>query len=922
MSIDGHDVVLDVPHRGRDIRYPIGIDPEVVVWSAHGNFAGWTWGQSPASGPWFGAIDNCAIYCGLYQALPQNRAVANGSSASFSYWAPTKTAITQATLGGVAHAPYTYAGVPYTRAQQGILRSSGWERGRFQNQDGLQPDTGYAASVPTTNSFWGQDHTFTVTQTPQQPAQEPNRALMAISAYHPYGGSVIGPTSSYAINTMAWAKFLIADKHAPTWHASATPTDQVEWSNDNNATHTRSFRATDEGLGLYQLKLSGAASIDPPPAAQGTVAGNTITAKCSGTPPQAVCPTDWPTSPITYTLNEGVNTITASDLAANTTTRTWTEKIDRSKPQLELNGWLPNTDGMIFAGIDYDLSVAASDSVSGVKSVEVLVDDVRLPRGGFKEQDCGADGCDLILNTALIAGSYTPGPRTVKVVAKDFAGNEERVELPVEISDISAAAPRERDAISDEPVDDGPEPATEPGIDTTCDPNATGGSDTDCGRDDLADPIEQAVTNEPGLIENLATPLLNTLDALLSPLSGPQPRAAGTLRKNGSGWGLSDQKAQTFVPDNPATPNRIDNPLTPQIDEGYLDLFTALDVTRLRLVVPWDLVPRAKGNFDGDPYPKTFEHRNGPDIEVGLGPFHDDPATPGGGPTEVRAALSRLKATDEWIARTLPCEQDKRLGEVMISFEKSEEIKPGKDHENLLPKPDEYVHGVSEFRKRYLGRCQADKDRDETSRITVYTAWNEPNDTAQPTRGDRLGRAGEYWSQLNRICKTTPIKAYRCTVAAGDFTDRPYSPNPDFGLGGDVRRFQKGMNRAASAWALHAYRSSHVPFAQSEARIKRFLRLTKSQSGHEPRLWLTEQGGRVHIQAPTPAADFCNIMQFRHISNRITRLYYYLLVGPETSLNRFDSALIELSDGAIRPRDPQYETYKFYASQTAGSQRC
>lgn len=438
ISIDGQSIVLAVPHRGRDIRYPVSIDPEFVLWSDHyngGRFAGWMWGQTPGNGQWFGAIDDCAVYCGLYQALLPNRAAANGSSARFAYQAPPKSAITQATFGGVAHAPYTYAGVPWTRAQQGILRTTGWERGRFANQAGVQPDTGYAASVSTSASFWGQENIVAVDQS-QQPAQQSNWAVMAMNAYHPYGG-VVGPTSSYGATTMAWGRIVIADNYPPAWHPATPAPSDSDWTDDSGSAHSRSFRATDEGLGLYKLKLTGAKSISAPPAAEGTVAGDTITAKCAGISPQPVCPTDWPATPVNYTLNEGVNTLTAqaSDVVgAATPSRTWTEKIDRTPPAITgVSGSLKDVDRGVSRASSFALRVSAADGAagalssqrSGVKYIEIRINDdagERVKRA--PAQSCSAGSCAMTEDFSISEQDLgEDGAKTVSIVAVDQLGH-------------------------------------------------------------------------------------------------------------------------------------------------------------------------------------------------------------------------------------------------------------------------------------------------------------------------------------------------------------------------------------------------------------------------------------------------------------------------------------------------------------------
>ena len=107
-----------------------------------------------------------------------------------------------------------------------------------------------------------------------------------------------------------------------------------------------------------------------------------------------------------------------------------------------------------------------------------------------------------------------------------------------------------------------------------------------------------------------------------------------------------------------------------------------------------------------------------------------------------------------------------------------------------------------------------------------------------------------------------------------------------------------------------------------------FLKAIKTPGGHAPKLWLTEQGGRYSLPAgadgsstPTPEQDVCRLMQFRNFDDRITRFYYYNLVGPAPGQAPFDSALVKLNADGSRVKRPQYDTYRFY-SAGEGAHNC
>lgn len=887
MRVVGRDrLVVDVEHHDKDLRYPLFVDPEVMVYrgAGPGDWNGWSTYQSPTTPTrvasdynhnYYGwALDHGSYYpYGAYMSMPTRTFFDIGTGRGFEYRAPANTYVSQATFGNMLHAAM-FPGGTYNSWWQGILNGA---RNAWQHLW-----IGHHSAVGIT-------HTFAAG------ASNQNYANMGIGANAANWYGLLWSDTSKAILTLDWANVYIADPNPPQL-TSARPADQG-WS--ATASRTRTVAGYDLGTGLLNFRLTGS--------------GVNQTAYSTPSPChtafanwQNFCPIgSTVTRNFTYTPAEGSHsyTLQATDAAGGTSTpHTWTEKIDRRKPEIiALDGWLPNADGLVFTDTPYDLSIEATDSLSGVESIEVLRGTQRLPFNGFSQNAGSCDGCSLTLETTWTPTATMAGPQTITVVVRDKAGNEQSTSIPVKVSTAHAAADQPRPEIVDEPDEtDPPTLADVVELDEPCNP-----ATETCPVDDPSDPLETAVQAEPSLSSGLLSPLLDTLDLL-----GINSRAAGPssgLQANGSGWGLSDQKFSTFVADNPDTP----------LPEGDLSLFRALSVERLRLVVPWDLVPRARGYFStpNDTYPRKFHDRDDPDnadpsIEVQLNaPLAGDGSGEPG-------AVQRLKSVDTWIEKTLPCNSD-RLGEVLISFEASNplsNVQNDRRHEDLMPTADEYMTAVTSFRKRYNNRCSGNR------KIRVYTAWNEPNFGRQPFYGNRLDEAGTLWNRLQTLCKTTSV-ANRCTVAAGDFIDRPFSRNPNFGLGGDIRKFASGMKRKASAWALHAYSSGHRPLAVAKERIDMFLKAIKTPGGNAPKLWLTEQGGRYSLPAgadgsatPTPEQDVCRLMQFRNFDDRITRFYYYNLVGPFPGQAPFDSALVKLNADGSRVKRPQYDTYRFYSA--------
>lgn len=175
---------------------------------------------------------------------------------------------------------------------------------------------------------------------------------------------------------MSWANTYLNDRHKPSM-SSTRPADK-DWTDDTTApTHDLgSVTAQDSGLGIGQIALTGAAN--------GT---KTATDSCTGDPQRAPCPLNWPTTLPGYNLDEGVNvlTLTPTDIVDNVGAgQTWTEKIDRSAPMVDLptvpdgdeqDGRILEVPDGVYAAVnetEYTLTFSAEDAYAGVGSVKLI----------------------------------------------------------------------------------------------------------------------------------------------------------------------------------------------------------------------------------------------------------------------------------------------------------------------------------------------------------------------------------------------------------------------------------------------------------------------------------------------------------------------------------------------------------------------
>jgi hypothetical protein len=439
MALDGQDIVLEVSHRDRDIHYPVNIDPEMRLYSDYyADWLRWSWTQNRSGGGSFGAAKNdCAYYCGLYQSVPTNTTLTNGSVAQWYYPAPVNTYLYRTTFGGIAHNPLYAYGYNHTRSYMGLLNGAGtaWETNvNYVNQAGITGPNPYG---PNSGAYYGLQHDFCFNpRCDPKPAAatEQNNAIFGLQAQNAFGGTTLSSGPYKGTTTMAWANVYLGDRRPPSL-TTATPASR-DWTDEPaGTTHTITPGVHDDGLGIYGMGLDGAAS-----------GGGFVSQGCLGDIVRSPCPADWSHS-FTYTLNEGINNLNVYGqdfVDSRTPGGNWTEKIDRTAPAATLSGVLwdrrnqdDGTDLWLTAGGN-PLTVAATDgdsssavnARSGVKTIDVYVDGTQTPPRAtgpdvamHKAQGCANGSCPMSLDWIFSTIVWGPGDHTISTTVTDQLGH-------------------------------------------------------------------------------------------------------------------------------------------------------------------------------------------------------------------------------------------------------------------------------------------------------------------------------------------------------------------------------------------------------------------------------------------------------------------------------------------------------------------
>lgn len=447
MEVRGSQLVLAIPHRDRDLAYPLLVDPVVEDWSSDGACMWYL------QCPW--ALEGLEYWWPELANLPSNRAIPseycyqgfmqcwNAGGSSFDYDVPN--GLHWFVLPNVLYPAWSQASWIYqppgttTRIINAQLAGL-WYRKNSTNGSPFM----YTGIWRPNHVDWGWLTTFgsnvsNYTNTMGNNSDGPHRLQ--------FGFATLGNVTPNVADQGYLGSVVVqlTDPEQPYLQAAGlqrletaeTPGAQPEWKPREV---TRWVKRTDElvlkpqmvdpGLGLSSVAVSGAAGSD------------SITFDCAGTSSDP-CPStpDWnyeyPLSISPESLQDGQTniTLTGTDVLGQTSNTTVALKIDSTQPVIgaptgslwdakEEAGLTPEQQDVLTPG-SHPIAFNATDlgsgvTASGVERVEVRVDGVKEAE---QTQTCPAGDCSLPISWNYNTNEFG-GRHKIGLCAIDGAGNE------------------------------------------------------------------------------------------------------------------------------------------------------------------------------------------------------------------------------------------------------------------------------------------------------------------------------------------------------------------------------------------------------------------------------------------------------------------------------------------------------------------
>ena len=449
LTVDGNTLIVELAHRELDVAYPLFVDPEVIEenWSGFSDtskLAYWHWAWSGVGPEDFIGRTSCIATCwgnGLYVRSRANFAYPAGSWGRWWFTPQGSTTFIRRIIlgpinydahGCIANEPHPYVGVwnDYT----------GWKVHNSAYPFGWSSwiDTGETQNlgVGTRTAFVGIEAA----------------GATNIKCGHDY--------------RLGGATLFLDDPEKPTL---GTPTGYfASWVKDG-APFAVNVPVSDPGLGVYSATIS---PDEAPPIGSKQLS-------CDGhysNPCPANHTFQFNVSADSFDEGEKGVRLSAKDAVEKTSeTFAWTMKVDRKPPEIDLAGQLAQAtdetegdgeDGELFEALGlpvYNLAIAATDGStaseatkrSGVKSIEVILDDKVTPEKVWNASSCPASSCPMSQVFTLKLNELSAGTHhTLRVLARDFAGNMPR-ERKIEFEYIPATGMKDEYVMQYFPLPDG-----------------------------------------------------------------------------------------------------------------------------------------------------------------------------------------------------------------------------------------------------------------------------------------------------------------------------------------------------------------------------------------------------------------------------------------------------------------------------------
>lgn len=446
LAVEGATLTIEVPHQGLDVAYPLFVDPEIVEdWSGFADtskllYWSWAWGGVSGAEDYIGGRA-CIVTCwgkGLYV---RSRSGFTYPAGSWGRWwftpAGSTTYMRRVILGPIHFDSHgCYGNEPH--AYVGVWNDySGWAvLGNMYPSGGMTSVDVDNLPVGSRTAFVGFHSSNTVTPSCGRD-------------YH-LGGAML----------------FLGDAENPTaWSTSGYPTGWVPYG----ASFTVSAPAGDAGVGVKKATLSPKQTVY-----QKQELG------CDGHYSNP-CPAShaFQFAMGAGDFDEGEKSVQFSvedALGKPSSTYTWNMKVDRTPPEIELAGQLAQatdeTEGDAKDDKDkplplpvYNLTVNATDGVlnpadggqkrSGVKKIQVFIDNRPTPEQTWEASSCAAGNCPLSKVFTLKLNELSADTEHyLRVLATDFAGNAPR-ERKLEFEYIPATGTKDEYVQQYFPLPDG-----------------------------------------------------------------------------------------------------------------------------------------------------------------------------------------------------------------------------------------------------------------------------------------------------------------------------------------------------------------------------------------------------------------------------------------------------------------------------------
>jgi hypothetical protein len=392
-EVDGTGATLHVDTLGRDIAWPVAVDPVINDERYNCDLGARPWAKNPASA--YGITMKEGDFgwgCGMYQILP-NPTWVSFPDGVFSWW------------------ELNLSGRPTANVRQ-------------VHAENMNHDTGdNAIGSPATCTFLNIWYSDTATEYPWNGRCDSYRGVTQNigdwSVDNGYRGDkgLIGlhtagaGTRGYFQQSVGVLVAALGDYASP----SASISGPSGWQRSTSATFSAS--ANDTGLGTSRIVLS----------ANG--ASQTINGQCQTT---TLCNPGLSGSATFSSLPDGIRTATATsaDPVSQQGNASTTYSIDAHGPQVALSGALSSAAGTsVDAGV-YPLTITATDgnaaapgtAQSGVASINIFVDTALVYSS---TQGCAVTNasCSMVRTWNFEPGLYGYGPHTIKVSVADLVGN-------------------------------------------------------------------------------------------------------------------------------------------------------------------------------------------------------------------------------------------------------------------------------------------------------------------------------------------------------------------------------------------------------------------------------------------------------------------------------------------------------------------